>query len=78
MMKGFLLKTYLLILSLLMFSVVVLAQDNSYIPLNIKNAYKKNTRSYDGKPGENYWQNRSEYKINIKLDPRTKVLEGQG
>ena len=76
MMKGFLLKTYLLILSLLMFSVVVLAQDNSYIPLNIKNAYKKNTRSYDGKPGENYWQNRSEYKINIKLDPRTKVLEG--
>lgn len=58
------------------FSVITLAQYESYIPLNIKPAYEKGTRSLDGKPGENYWQNRSEYKIKVSLDPRTKLLQG--
>ena len=75
-MKGYVLKTSFLILVVLTFSSLALAQDESYVPLNIKNTYKKNTRSYDGKPGINYWQNNSEYKINAKLDPGTKVLEG--
>jgi len=75
-MKGYVLKTSFLILVVLTFSSLALAQDESYVPLNIKNTYKKNTRSYDGKPGINYWQNSSEYKINAKLDPGTKVLEG--
>ncbi len=52
------------------------AQNNSYIPLNIKPAYDKGTRSLDGKPGPNYWQNRSEYSIKVNLDPRTKLLQG--
>lgn len=69
-------KTSFLILVVLTFSSLALAQDESYVPLNIRNTYKKNTRSYDGKPGINYWQNNSEYKINAKLDPGTKVLEG--
>lgn len=75
-MKGYVLKTSFLILVVLTFSSLALAQDESYVPLNIRNTYKKNTRSYDGKPGINYWQNNSEYKINAKLDPGTKVLEG--
>ena len=28
-----------------------------YIPRNVKIAYEKGTRSKDGKPGLNYWQN---------------------
>jgi len=75
-MKGYVLKTSFLILVVLTFSSLALAQDESYVPLNIRNTYKKNTRSYDGKPGINYWQNNSEYKINAKLDPGTRVLEG--
>ena len=75
-MKGYVLKTSFLILVVLTFSSLALAQDESYVPLNVRNTYKKNTRSYDGKPGINYWQNNSEYKINAKLDPGTKVLEG--
>ena len=59
-----------------MFTVITLAQNNSYIPLNIKPAYEKGTRSLDGKPGSNYWQNKSEYNIKVNLDPRTKLLQG--
>ena len=28
-----------------------------YMPRDIQNAFKKETRSLDGKPGKNYWQN---------------------
>ena len=75
-MKGTALKINFLITALIIFSFISAAQDNSYIPLNIRSAYKNNTRSYDGKPGINYWQNKSDYSINVKLDPRTKILEG--
>lgn len=59
-----------------MFTVITAAQKNSYIPLNIKPAYEKGTRSLDGKPGSIYWQNKSEYNIKVNLDPRTKLLQG--
>jgi hypothetical protein len=52
------------------------AQQESYVPLNIRSAYEKGTRSYDGKPGPNYWINHSKYKIKVNLDPRVKLLKG--
>ncbi len=61
---------------LFVFTVITTAQNNLYIPLNIKPAYEKGTRSIDGKPGPNYWQNKSEYKIRVNLDPKTKLLIG--
>ncbi|MBK7499253.1 MAG: hypothetical protein IPI19_09145 [Ignavibacteriales bacterium] len=33
------------------FSVLTFSQNDNYIPLNIKPAYEKGTRSLDGKPG---------------------------
>lgn len=39
-------------------------------------AYEKGTRSFDGKPGENYWQNSSDYKIKVQIDPKTRTLTG--
>ena len=47
-----------------------------YIPLNIQKAYKNKTRSKDGKPGENYWQNRADYSINVDFNPKTRLLKG--
>lgn len=47
-----------------------------FIPLNIQRAYENGTRSIDGKPGENYWQNSSDYRIKIKFDPYEKYIEG--
>jgi len=55
----------------------IYAQNNLYMPRNIKKAYEKGTRSYDGKPGKNYWQNFSDYKINVKVTPSTRLVEGE-
>ncbi|GBD91263.1 hypothetical protein BMS3Abin04_01989 [bacterium BMS3Abin04] len=47
-----------------------------YIPRNIQKAFEKGTRSYDGKPGPNYWQNGSDYKIHAEVNPITSILSG--
>lgn len=47
-----------------------------YMPRNIKAAYEKGTRSADGKPGKNYWQNHGKYNMEITVDPTTKVVSG--
>jgi len=46
-------------------------------PKEIKKAYTNQTRSYDGKPGINYWQNFSEYNIKAEIDPKTRLLTGR-
>ena len=46
------------------------------MPKEIKKAYTNNTRSYDGKPGINYWQNYSDYKIKAEIEPVTRLLKG--
>ncbi len=48
-----------------------------YIPRNIKIAYEKGTRSVDGAPGPNYWQNSSDYDIKAAFDPGKKLLTGK-
>ena len=48
---------------------VFYAQTELYTPLNIQKAYQKETRSFDGKPGKNYWQNSSDYKIKAEREP---------
>ncbi len=51
------------------------AQD-LYMPRNVKAAYEKGTRSFDGKPGKNYWQNSGDYQISIKINPETGLVNG--
>jgi hypothetical protein len=43
---------------------------------NIQNAYENGTRSPDGKPGKNYWQNFADYNIKVSFDPSTQLLKG--
>lgn len=62
-------------LFILCFSISVFPQ-NDFIPTNIQKAINKATRSLDGKPGKNYWQNASDYQIQAKFDPVKKILEG--
>lgn len=50
---------------------------NLYMPVDIKQAYLDRTRNYNGTPGENYWVNKSKYKINVTIDPATKKLTGE-
>ena len=46
------------------------------IPLNIQKAYDGGSRAYDGRPGEKYWQNRADYRIQATIDPATQLLTG--
>ena len=59
---------------------VLFAQDTIaqelYMPRNIKKAYENGTRSKDGKPGANYWQNRGKYNMEISVDPKTRLVSG--
>lgn len=53
------------------------AQTTLFFPRNLQKAYDKGTRSHDGKPGPNYWQNRADYKMTASLDPQTYRLSGE-
>ncbi|MEO9021777.1 MAG: hypothetical protein ABI237_16555 [Ginsengibacter sp.] len=44
---------------------------------NVQDAYKNETRTDSGKPGEKYWQNRADYDISVTFDPSTQLLEGK-
>lgn len=69
---------YLLLTGFLVFSAsALLSQDSKlYIPSEIREAYKNGTRSYDGRPGKNYWHNTADYTMEITIDPDTRLLEG--
>ncbi len=51
--------------------------DDLYQALEFRKAYANGTRSRDGKPGPNYWQNRSDYKISVELVPGTRQIKGE-
>lgn len=52
------------------------AQSELFIPLNYLKAVKNQTRTLNGMPGENYWQNSADYFIKVKIHPEKKMLEG--
>ena len=62
-------------LTILAFSIAAKAQ-NLYMPRDVKQAYKKETRSMDGKPGKNYWQNHAVYNITITAMPPDRNIKG--
>ncbi len=44
---------------------------------NVQNACQKGTRTTNGKPGKNYWQNKADYDIRVNFSPTTQFLEGK-
>ena len=66
---------------LLLLLFIVLLYDFSsaqtlYQPRDIQQAYNKGTRSLDGNPGKNYWQNNAKYNINITAMPPERNIKG--
>ncbi len=59
-----------------LFVCVNLYAQELYMPRNVKNAFKNETRSADGKPGKNYWQNKANYNISISVAPPNKTVSG--
>lgn len=45
-------------------------------PRNFEKSYNDGLRSWDGTPGPHYWQNRSDYKIEVVLHPKKQKIEG--
>lgn len=64
---------YLILISLL--TANCLAQ-SIYLPLEFEAAYEEGSRSLDGRPGPEYWQNKSDYKITAALYPESGLIKG--
>lgn len=70
-------KLFILSFILYFFALKCFTQDSKYyLPLNFKKAYDAHTRSNDGNPGINYWQNLADYLISVKLEPAEKKVSG--
>ena len=65
------------VLSFFLFLTGMAQESNLYMQNEIKRAYDNDTRSWDGKPGPNYFQNQTDYKIDAEFDPYTRVLKGK-
>ena len=66
-----------LLVVILFLSFKTTAQQQLYVPLNIQNAYNKESRSIDGKPGAKYWQNTADYDMQITFAPDTLMIFGK-
>lgn len=70
---------YLILAGLFILPSFLPAQQSSlFMAREFREAYENGTRSYDGKPGKNYWHNTADYTMNIAIDPATRLLEGAG
>lgn len=65
-----------LILFFLIVSQSVTAQVKLPMPRDVQKLYEYGTRSADGRPGKNYWQNRADYNITVTYDPVTRLVNG--
>lgn len=62
-------------IAFLLFCPILSAQE-LYIPRDVKQAYKNETRSLSGKPGSNYWQNKGKYSIQLTINPPDRTVHG--
>jgi hypothetical protein len=46
------------------------------MPKEVSRAFERGTRSADGRPGLRYWQNSADYTIAVRIDPATRLLDG--
>src|SRR5258706_6431212 len=63
------------VFSIVLFTQYASAQD-LFTPRDVQQAFKKGTRSTDGKPGRNYWQNHGRYVITITAAPPERIIKG--
>jgi Peptidase family M1 domain len=53
-----------------------LQSQSLYMPRNVQQAFKAATRSEDGRPGKNYWQNTGRYNITVTAQPPDRNVRG--
>jgi len=57
-------------------SINCFAQITLPVPVNLRETYTNGTRTINGAPGKNYWQNYAEYYIKINFNPQNRNLSG--
>lgn len=67
---------FIIIIATYILSNPAIAQNDLYMPIEIQKAYKNGTRSLDGMPGVDYWQNFSRYNIDAEIEPGTWKISG--
>lgn len=60
----------------LLFTLNSFGQTALPVPVNIQQTYVNGTRSINGAPGKNYWQNKADYTIKVNFNPKSRVLNG--
>lgn len=65
-----------LVFSALYFFCIQAGAQTLTMPPEIQKAYDNGTRSQDGKPGKNYWQNHGRYSISITVMPPDRTIRG--
>lgn len=69
-------KRLLIVFSFITGCITVAHAQTLYMPRDVKEAFKNETRSPDGKPGKNYWQNYGRYNITITAMPPDRNIKG--
>jgi len=69
---------YSLFFVILIFGQFFAQDEGIYVPPQVKELYNNGTRSWDGKPGTDYWQNNSDYILKVELDPESGLVSGEG
>jgi hypothetical protein len=69
-------RRYLIVLGILAFCFQSATAQDLFMPRNIQKAFKKGSRSTDGKPGKNYWQNYGRYNITMTALPPDRTIKG--
>ena len=57
-------------------TIVAAPAQKLYLPRDIQQAYNNGTRSLDGRPGKNYWQNHGRYTITVTATPPSRTIYG--
>lgn len=69
-------KKFFLLSTLICWGVILSAQHDLIIPRNLLPNYESGVRSKTGAPGQNYWQNRADYQIDVEFFPETRMVKG--
>ena len=72
-----LMKRLIFIIAWIMPFAIIAQETALYEPVNYRRAVINGTRSRDGKPGPNYWQNHADYDIAVRLDTAEKMIYGK-
>lgn len=59
-----------------LFLSALVSSQKLYQPRSVKQTYENGTRSEDGKPGKNYWQNKGVYDIHLTVNPPKRTIYG--